>query len=66
MMTPTGSSHFTNPITAGIDIIAAASVLGWWFEAISKPVGVITTIFAGLWYAYCLFDAIEKRIRRRK
>lgn len=56
--------HFTNPVLAGIDIMAAMAVVGWWFEILHGPIGTLSTAFAGLWYAYNLYAAIEKRLRK--
>jgi hypothetical protein len=58
------TDHFHNPILAGIDLLSGIAIVGWWFDVIAHPVGTIATALAGVWYAYCLFEAFEKRFKK--
>ena len=58
------SQHLSNPLFLSLDALSAFAVVGWWFDALAHPIGIISTALAGAWYAYCLFEAIEKRFKK--
>lgn len=58
--------HFHNPVLAGLDLLSAIAVVGWWFDILHTPIGVISTALAACWYAFSLYVALEKRIKGGK
>ena len=54
--------HLHDPIMAGMDILSGAAVIGYWFDLLAHPIGVFSTLMAGLWWAFCLYDGISRRI----
>lgn len=59
-------SHFHNPIFLSLDVASAGAILAYWTDFTAHPVSTVSTALAGLWYAYCLYEAIEKRWKKRK
>lgn len=58
--------HLYNPVMAGADILSGAAILGYWFDVLAHPIGTFSTLMAGLWWAFCLYDGIARRIEGRR
>lgn len=56
--------HFQSPVFLTMDVASAASIFLYWTDISSHPVSVISTFLAGCWYAFCLYEAIEKRWKK--
>lgn len=54
-------NHLNSPVIAGIDIATVAAMGAYWGDFLAHFVGITSTALAGLWYAYCLYDAIKNK-----
>lgn len=58
-------SHFSNPVIAGVDIATVGALVAYWINLVPHPVSTVSTALAGLWYAFCLFEALERRYKEK-
>lgn len=58
--------HMRNPVLASMDILSGAAIANFWLDIISHPVGTFSTLMAGLWWSFCLYDGIMRRIEQRE
>lgn len=56
--------HLHNPILAGLDVVSAVSIIGYWMDFLTHPIAVIGSFFAATWYAILIYEFIERRLKR--
>ena len=49
---------------AGLDAGAVVGIVGYWTGGLDHSIAIVATALGGLWYAYCIFEALEKRFRK--
>jgi len=60
--------HFHNPVYASVDIISVSTIASYWagyiHDMLTPTLATLSLGLSAMWYAYCLYDAIEKRVKK--
>jgi hypothetical protein len=57
--------HLTNPVIASLDVLSGVAIANFWLDIMAHPIGTFSTLMAGLWWSFCLYDGIMRRIENR-
>lgn len=59
-------NHVQNPVLAGIDLVTVSTIVSYWMgfihNFVTPVVATLSLFLSAVWYGYCLYEALEKRI----
>jgi hypothetical protein len=58
--------HHYTPIRAGLELSSVGTIAAAWMDKLPTVLTCIATAISALWYAYCLYDALQKKKIKRK